>query len=228
MLSKVLNEAGLTGTLIAYNETNDMYKVRLNIDSNRTMTCWYTEEEIKDYYHSYKDRKRQKREQHEKYIQQKKAKKKWGDFIKNIIFDILNKIKPYELIKIQINNEELYICREDAYFPLAIRSIDYEPEMENGNYFYSHNTEELHNYIKSHRYTLDENEYIIENEVTYIKYHDRYIHLAMASISGTYDYFIPYNSISCACLIHSNNMSRCCNGGILNYNKIQYELNKGE
>lgn len=100
--------------------------------------------------------------------------------------------------------------------------------MENGNYFYSHNTEELHNYIKSHRYTLDENEYIIENEVTYIKYHDRYIHLAMASISGTYDYFVPYDSISCACLIHSNNMSRCCNGGILNYNKIQYELNKGE
>ena len=100
--------------------------------------------------------------------------------------------------------------------------------MENGNYFYSHNTEELHNYIKSHRYTLDENEYIIENEVTYIKYHDRYIHLATASISGTYDYFVPYDSISYTCLIHSNNMSRCCNGGILNYNKIQYELNKGE
>ena len=100
--------------------------------------------------------------------------------------------------------------------------------MENSNYFYSHDTEQMHNYIKTHRYTLNEYEYIIENEVSYIKYYDSYIHLAMASISGTYDYFIPYNSISCACLIHSNNMSRCCNKGILDYNKIQYELCKGE
>lgn len=75
MLSKILNEAGITGTLIAYNNLNDMYKVRLNIDSTRTMICWYTDDEIKQYYHAYKDRKRQKKEQHEKYIKQKKAKK---------------------------------------------------------------------------------------------------------------------------------------------------------
>ena len=76
MLSKVLNEAGLTGTLIAYNETNDMYKVRLTIDTNRTMVCWYTEEEIKQYYHLYRDKQRAKKENHDKYIKQKKAKKK--------------------------------------------------------------------------------------------------------------------------------------------------------
>lgn len=75
MLSKIMNEAGILGTLIAFNEQNDMYRVRLNIDSVRTITCWYTDDEIKEYYHLYRDKQRTKKENHEKYIKQKKAKK---------------------------------------------------------------------------------------------------------------------------------------------------------
>ena len=52
-----------------------MYRVRLNIDSVRTITCWYTDDEIKEYYHLYRDKQRIKKENHEKYIKQKKAKK---------------------------------------------------------------------------------------------------------------------------------------------------------
>ena len=76
MLSKIINEAGILGTLIAFNDSNDMYKVRLNIDSSRTMICWYTDDEIKEYYHLYRDKQRIKKENHDKYIKQKKAKKK--------------------------------------------------------------------------------------------------------------------------------------------------------
>ncbi len=75
MLSKIMNEAGILGTLIAFDEKNDMYKVRLTIDSFRTITCWYTDEEIKEYYHLYRDRQKTKKENHDKYIKQKKAKK---------------------------------------------------------------------------------------------------------------------------------------------------------
>ncbi len=76
MLSKIMNEAGILGTLIAFNEQNDMYKVRLQIDSVRTIMCWYTDEEIKEYYHVYRDKQKVKRENHDKYLKQKKAKKK--------------------------------------------------------------------------------------------------------------------------------------------------------
>lgn len=76
MLSKIMNEAGLLGTLIAFDEKTDMYKVRLTIDSSRTMICWYTDEEIKEYYHLYRDKQKAKKENHDKYIKQKKAKKK--------------------------------------------------------------------------------------------------------------------------------------------------------
>ena len=75
MLSKIMNEADLLGTLIAFDEKTDMYKVRLTIDSSKTMTCWYTDEEIKEYYHKYRDRQKKKKEQHEKYIKNKKSKR---------------------------------------------------------------------------------------------------------------------------------------------------------
>lgn len=74
MLSKIMNEANIIGTLIGYDEQIDMYKVRLNISSTTTMVCWYTDEEIKNYYHSYRDKQRVKKENHEKYIKQKKKK----------------------------------------------------------------------------------------------------------------------------------------------------------
>ena len=76
MLSKIINEANIVGTLIGFNEETDMYKVRLNINSTTAMTCWYTDEEIKEYYHAYKDKQRTKKENHDKYIKQKRTKKK--------------------------------------------------------------------------------------------------------------------------------------------------------
>ena len=75
MLSKIMNETGLIGTIISYDDVKDMYRVRINVDSSNTMVCWYTDEEIKEYYHKYKDKQKKKKEQHEKYIKQKKAKK---------------------------------------------------------------------------------------------------------------------------------------------------------
>ena len=75
MLSKIMNEANIIGTLIGFNEETDMYKVRLNINSNTVMECWYTDEEIKTYYHTYKEKQRAKKENHDKYIKQKKVKK---------------------------------------------------------------------------------------------------------------------------------------------------------
>lgn len=147
--------------------------------------------------------------------------------MKKLLFDILNKIEPYELVRININNEELYVCREDACLPLAIRAIDYEPEMENGNYFYSQDVNELHRYIKSHKFSIEDYDYIIENELSYIKYYDDYIHITISSIGGEYKYFIPYSSITCICIMHSHSMSRCSSSNVIEYNKIQYELIRG-
>ena len=75
MLSKIMNETGLIGTIISYDDVKDMYRVRINVDSSNTMVCWYTDEEIKEYYHKYKDKQKKKKEQHEKYMKSKKSKR---------------------------------------------------------------------------------------------------------------------------------------------------------
>lgn len=75
MLSKIMNETGLIGIIISYDDVKDMYRVRINVDSSNTMVCWYTDEEIKEYYHKYKDKQKKKKEQHEKYMKSKKSKR---------------------------------------------------------------------------------------------------------------------------------------------------------
>ena len=75
MLSKIMNETGLIGTIISYDDVKDIYRVRINVDSSNTMVCWYTDEEIKEYYHKYKDKQKKKKEQHEKYMKSKKSKR---------------------------------------------------------------------------------------------------------------------------------------------------------
>ncbi len=100
--------------------------------------------------------------------------------------------------------------------------------MEQSNYFYSHEPKKMHEYIKSHKFTIDEYDYIIENEIADIKYYNDYVYIMMIGLGGQYEYFIPYRSISCACLIQTNSASRCSNLNVIEYNKIQYELNKGD
>lgn len=75
MLSKIMNETGLIGTIISYDDVKDIYRVRISVDSSNTMVCWYTDEEIKEYYHKYKDKQKKKKEQHEKYMKSKKNKR---------------------------------------------------------------------------------------------------------------------------------------------------------
>ena len=69
---------------------------------------------------------------------------------------------------------------------------------------------------------------MIENEVNDIEYTNEYIRIKQNGISGSKEFFIPYSSITYVNLIGVNNFSRFCNKYVYAYNKIQYELNKGE
>ena len=94
--------------------------------------------------------------------------------MKDILFDVLNKIEPYKIIKLNIGNNEIYVCREDSYFPMAIRFLDYESEMEQTNYFYSYNEEHSLEYVKTHKITLDDTDFLIESEILNVEYYDKY------------------------------------------------------
>ena len=146
--------------------------------------------------------------------------------MKQLLFNLLNTVEPYQVIKLAIGNNEIYVCREDALFPVAVRFIDYEPEMEQSNYFYSYEIENSFAYVSSHKVMLNNNEYLIDTEIVDVKYYDDYFYVVLGCVGGTSTHYIPYSSISYISIYDSNTMATCSKL-VINYNKIQYELNKG-
>ena len=146
--------------------------------------------------------------------------------MKDLLFKILNNLEPYMTIKVGVHNNEFYICRTDSYFPLAIRFLEYEPEMERSNYFFSYEQESNNEYVKSHKVNLHDRDYLIETEILDVQYHDSYFCVTYNCVGGKSEYFIPYESI---CFISHSDLNTISSGSSLTieYNQIQYELNKG-
>ena len=145
--------------------------------------------------------------------------------MKDILFDVLNKIEPYKIIKLNIGNNEIYVCREDSCFPMAIRFLDYDPEMEHTNYFYSYNEEHSLGYVKTHKITLDDTDFLIESEILNVEYYDKYFYVTLNSVGGISTHYIPYDSVSYISIYDTYAMASSSKL-VVNYNKIQYELNK--
>ena len=99
--------------------------------------------------------------------------------MKKVLFDLLNNIEPYQVIKLAIGNNEIYICRDDALFPIAVRFIEYDPEMEQSNYFYSYDISDSIDYVKTHKIILNDSEYLIETEIVDVKYYDNYFYVVL-------------------------------------------------
>ena len=146
--------------------------------------------------------------------------------MKKVLFDLLNDIEPYQVIKLAIGNNEIYVCRDDALFPMAVRFIEYEPEMEQSNYFYSYDISDSIDYVKTHKIMLNDSEYLIETEIVDVKYYDNYFYVVLGCVGGTSTHYIPYSSISYMSIYNSNSIS-VCSKPVISYNKIQYELYKG-
>lgn len=75
MLSKILIDVGYLGTIIGFDSNKDMYRCKIHLDNNKHTLVWYTDEEVQNYYHAYRDKKRKKKENHERYIKSKKLNK---------------------------------------------------------------------------------------------------------------------------------------------------------
>ncbi len=147
--------------------------------------------------------------------------------MKEVLFDLLEKIEPYNLIKLSIGNNEMYVCRDNAYFPMAVRFLEYEPEMSRSNYFYTYEPNDVTGYVDSHKITLDNNDYLIETELTTVEYYDDHIYIELNGIVGTSKYYVSYDSINYMSISSSNTMA-ASSRLVMQYNKLQYEMNGGD
>ena len=109
---------------------------------------------------------------------------------------------------------------------MAVSSLRYEPEMEQENYFYG-SRQNAQEYIKTHKFIINDIELVIETEITHIEYTDDHIYLVLQGIDILQEHYIPYSSITFITKMKAGFYNRNCNDYVIEYNKIQYELNKG-
>ncbi len=92
------------------------------------------------------------------------------------------------------NNSRFYICK-DINVPLATRLIPYENSMSEPDYW-ARRDHRAADYLNSHIITFENEQYLIEEEITEVKYADDCIILSVEGISHAYTAYIPYQEIS--------------------------------
>ena len=148
--------------------------------------------------------------------------------MKDILFNLLNNSSPYRNFIINVDRNELHICRDDAHFPMAVHLLRFDPEMEQPGYFYSERSyNENDEYVKSHKIIFQDTEYLIETELESISYYETYFHVKYNGLYGTREFVVPYDSINYIEFGLTNSITSASKI-IEEYNEIQYELNKGE
>ena len=72
LLSKGSNEGGYEITILSFIPETDMYKCRVTINSNSSIIVYYTDEQVKEFYHNRLEKNRLKKQRHKEYIKNKK------------------------------------------------------------------------------------------------------------------------------------------------------------
>jgi hypothetical protein len=72
----MMTEHGYEAVLLAFDSNIDMYKCRVVINNNDSITAWFTDEEVKEMYARKRQREKEKKINHQTYIKKKKGGKK--------------------------------------------------------------------------------------------------------------------------------------------------------
>ena len=71
-----MTEHGFETILLAHDSETDMYKCKVVINNNDSITAWFTDEEVKEMYARKRQREKEKKINHQIYIKKKKGGKK--------------------------------------------------------------------------------------------------------------------------------------------------------
>ena len=146
--------------------------------------------------------------------------------MKNILQDVLNNIKPYQLITVSIHHDYWTLCREDAVFPLAV-SVK---RTESPSYMYRNSyslldmvspdlSEHYDQYDLEHSLEFNGIKMVIEREILEIKYCDNYIKIVSKNADNTQISYINYDSIDFIKVKEDE-----ADNLLESYNKFQYEI----
>ena len=137
--------------------------------------------------------------------------------IKDYIIKLLDEIEPYEYLIAVCNGREVYLCKEDSLFPFAvsISRLEYE------NYIAPIDVSDKFTiWSESRRITFEGENYIIDKDISKIKYNEDMIIIEVMSFYTPGTHYLPYDSIDY--IIKPKDKEDI----IYKYNKFQWDMAK--
>lgn len=136
---------------------------------------------------------------------------------KDYIIKLLDEIEPYEYLIAVCNGREVYLCKEDSLFPFAvsISRLEYE------NYIAPIDVSDKFTiWSESRRITFEGENYIIDKDISKIKYNEDMIIIEVMSFYTPGTHYLPYDSIDY--IIKPKDKEDI----IYKYNKFQWDIAK--
>lgn len=136
---------------------------------------------------------------------------------KDYIIKLLDEIEPYEYLIAVCNGREVYLCKEDSLFPFAvsISRLEYE------NYIAPIDVSDKFTiWSESRRITFEGENYIIDKDISKIKYSEDMIIIEVMSFYTPGTHYLPYDSIDY--IIKPKDKEDI----IYKYNKFQWDIAK--
>ena len=119
--------------------------------------------------------------------------------MKDLLFDVLDKLQPYEHVEAFVGAHYVPLCKPDATLPFIL-SLSYEEEgYDNVHNYYctdDNEYERLHEYIQNNQIEMQGKNYLLSKQIVDIHYLDEYIYIEINSVRKKDHYYIPYSSIN--------------------------------
>lgn len=147
--------------------------------------------------------------------------------IKELLFKLLDEIEPNDLLEVRMDKQymNLLLANKKSILPLAIemracRDNDEDlEEVYRQAFCYDEISEYEERYISEHTILLNEQRYVVVEELIDIEYADDYFAITIANPSGVSTNYFQYSNISSIKVAHELN-----NSAVKKYNALNYKF----
>lgn len=132
--------------------------------------------------------------------------------IKELLFELLDKVEPNDLLEIRIDRQynNVYIANKQSVYPLAIEMQNYPSDMDERletayrREFFIDDLPYTTKFLMDHTIILNEKKYIISEELVDVQYFDDYFSVTTSNQTGISTTYFKYSSIKSIKIRHED------------------------
>ncbi len=149
--------------------------------------------------------------------------------IKQLLFQLLDEIQPNELLQIKFSHyNSVFLANKQSIFPLATEMRIQFPEDVDmvrayRTAFHTEDSAREAKYIENHTVHLNDNEFVITEELLDVQYEDNYFVITISNTDGIYTEYFKYDHIVAIKKTNESHRAYLRDYNMLNY---KYQSNK--